>query len=108
MSKFHFIAFTCVLTLLGSALGARAADYNCPAPKLVKCVPADKTISGWQDNGGQKTGNTFAPNNQCANLIDLPDGKKRLVCCYTHCGVFLQDVQAAHCVKQSQSHFVCN
>ena len=74
---------------------------------LINCVPADKTIGAWKDNGGMMTGNTFGPNNQCANVIPLPTGEKRLLCCYTKCGVFLQDVKATECTKTSESEFVC-
>jgi len=107
MSKNHVVAFACVLTLLGSVYGAQAAQYNCPAPNAVTCVPAQKTIGAWNDNGGMMTGNTFAPNNSCANLANLPNGMKRLFCCYTKCGVFLQDVQANRCTKNGVSQFSC-
>ena len=107
MSKSHVVAFACVLTLLGSARGAEAAQYNCPAANAVTCVPAQKTIGPWNDNGSVRTGNMFAPNSTCSNLLNLPNGMKRLVCCYTHCGVFLQDVQANQCTKTSVSQFSC-
>ena len=107
MGKKHFIALACVLTVLSSADVARAATYICPAPNLVNCVPATKTIDGWTDNGGMKTGNTFAPNSTCANVINLPNGKKRLLCCYSCCGVFYRDVTARTCTKTSESEFNC-
>jgi len=108
MSKSHVVALACVLTLLGSVCGAAAAEYNCPAANAVNCVPAQTTIGAWKSNGGMMTGNTFAPNNTCANVTTLPNGKKRLFCCYAHCGVFLQDVQANQCIKTSESQFSCN
>ena len=60
-------------------------------------------LSTLKDNGGMRTGNTFASNSSCANLVDFPNGMKRLVCCYTLRGVFLQDVQATQCTKTSKS-----
>jgi hypothetical protein len=108
MSKSHVVAFACILTLLGSVRGAEAADYTCPAASAVTCVPEQKTIGAWRDNGAMMTGNTFAPNSSCANVINLPNGMKRLLCCYTKCGVFLQDVQASQCTKTSASQFTCN
>jgi hypothetical protein len=107
MSKSPFIAFACILLLLGSARGAGAANYACPAPNMINCVPVKKTIGPWKDNGGMMTGNTFAPNNTCANVINLPNGMIRLLCCYTHCGVFLRDVRAKECKKTSESEFTC-
>ena len=107
MTRSHFVAFACVLTLLSWAGGAKAAAYYCPAANTVACVPAQKTIGAWKDNGGMSTGNTFAPNSACANVTNLPNGVKRLFCCYAHCGVFLQDVQANQCTKTSVSQFVC-
>jgi hypothetical protein len=100
MSKSHFVAFACILTLVGSAGAAQAATtYPCPAANLVNCVPTPTNIPPWKANGGMMTGNTFAPNNTCANVIDLPGGKKRLLCCYTKCGVYIQDVPATQCTK---------
>jgi hypothetical protein len=107
MKMYHFIVITCMLLLLGSAPRAIAADYNCPAANNITCVPAQKTVGAWRDNGGMSTGNTFAPNSRCANVINLPNGQKRLLCCYSHCGVFLQDVPASACSKTSVSHFAC-
>lgn len=112
MRNNHFAAFMgisalCTLALLGSTLGARAANYACPAANLVNCVPVKKLIGAWKDNGGMQTGNTFAPNSTCANVIALPNGKKRLLCCYTFCGVFFQDVSAKMCTKTSESEFSC-
>jgi hypothetical protein len=107
MSKSHCVAFACILTVLGWAYRAQAADYTCPPANQIDCVPVKKTIGPWNDNGSMATGNTFGPNNQCANVINLPNGDKRLVCCYTKCGVFLQDVKATECTKTSESQFVC-
>ena len=84
-----------------------ASRYMCPAPTQVNCVPASATIGPWQANGGQMTGNTFGPNNQCANVITLSPVKQRLLCCYTKCGVFIQDVPAKHCTKLNESAFSC-
>ena len=107
MSK-HFIAFGCVLGLLSLACSANAANYSCPAPNQINCVPVKKVIGPWHDNGGQTTGNAFTPNNQCANVIPLPGGKVRLLCCYSKCGVFLRDVVAKQCTKPSESEFTCD
>jgi hypothetical protein len=107
MSKAYLVGVVCIAALLGATNGGAAADFECPAPNAINCVPAVKSIAGWTDNKGQKTGNSFAPNEQCANIIDLPGGKKRLVCCYTNCGVFTRDVQAKSCAKKGQSHFTC-
>ena len=52
MSKSCCAAFACILTVLGFAGAADAANYTCPAPNLINCVPADKTIGAWKDNGG--------------------------------------------------------
>jgi hypothetical protein len=106
MSK-HFIAFGCLLSLLSLPSGANATNYNCPAPNQINCVPAKKIIGGWRDNGSVATGNAFGPNNQCSNVVPLPGGKVRLVCCYTMCGVFLRDVVAKSCTKPSESEFTC-
>jgi hypothetical protein len=103
----HFIAFACVLSLLSLPCGVDAANYACPAPDQINCVPVKKLIGGWRDNNSQATGNAFGPNNQCANVIPLPGGKVRLVCCYTRCGVFLRDVVAKQCTKPSESAFTC-
>jgi hypothetical protein len=81
--------------------------YMCPMPSQINCVPAAATIGPWQANGGQMTGNTFGPNNQCANVITLTPAKQRLLCCYTKCGVFIQDVPAKHCTKLNESTFSC-
>jgi hypothetical protein len=108
MSKHHLVAFACILTVLGFTPAANAADYTCPAPGQIDCVPVKKQIGAWKDNGSMATGNAFGPNNQCANVINLPNGQKRLVCCYNKCGVFLQDVTATECTKTSQSTFVCH
>jgi hypothetical protein len=86
---------------------AHAMNFSCPAPSAVNCVPAQSNIAGWKTNGGQMTGNTFAPNDQCANVISLPNAK-RLLCCYTKCGVFIRDVKATNCEKVNESQFVCH
>lgn len=107
MSKSHVVAFACVLTLLGSVGGAEAAQYNCPAANAVTCVPTQKTIGAWNDNGSVRAGNALTSGNGCANLLNLPNGEKRLFCCYTLCGTFVQDVQAKQCTKTSVSQFTC-
>jgi hypothetical protein len=107
MSKHHLVAFACILTVLGFTPAANAADYTCPAPGQIDCVPVNKQIGAWKDNGGMTTGNSFMPNNQCANVINLPSGQKRLLCCYVKCGVFYQDVTAAECTKVRESAFTC-
>jgi hypothetical protein len=87
---------------------AAGHTYICPAPQQVMCVPSPSTIGPWHSNGGMMTGNTFAPNNQCANVITLAPDKQRLLCCYEKCGVFIQDVPAKHCTKSpSGSEFLC-
>jgi hypothetical protein len=96
-----------VVGMLAFRCGADAANFTCPAPNLIECVPAKKLIGGWRDNNSLATGNAFAPNNQCANVIPLPHGKIRLLCCYTKCGVFLRDVVAKSCTKPTESEFTC-
>lgn len=97
------------LTVLGmtSIQSANAAGFVCPSPALVNCVPAVNNLGSWTHNGGQMTGNTFAPNNQCANVIRLEDGQNRLLCCYTKCGVFYMDVPYRKCAKRNESRFEC-
>ena len=106
MSK-SFLVLAVILTVVAFGRGADAANFTCPAPSLIDCVPAKKLIGGWRDNNSMATGNAFGPNNQCANVIPLPNGKIRLLCCYTKCGVFLRDVVAKSCTKPSESEFVC-
>ncbi len=101
------VLLTMLLTVLPWAGAAQAATYTCPAPNLINCVPVKKKIGAWRDNGSMATGNTFSPNNTCANIIKLPNGRIRLVCCYTKCGVFLRDVRARECTKPSESEFNC-
>lgn len=109
MSKSHFVAVACMLTLLGSVGGAQAAPYTCPPAAAVKCVPTPTPIDGWNANGGEMTGNAFALNNQCQNVINnVTPGVQRLFCCYTKCGVYIQDVKATKCIKTSRSTFTCN
>ena len=86
---------------------AFAVTYVCPQPQQINCVPAVMTIGAWKHNGGQMTGNSFAPNNQCGNVLTLAPNSQRLLCCYTKCGVFLRDVNAKLCVKVSESQFDC-
>lgn len=86
---------------------AIAEMYICPPPNQINCVPAVMSIDGWQHNGGQMTGNTFAPNNQCANVITLGPTSQRLLCCYTKCGVFIRDVPARICRKIGDARFDC-
>jgi len=107
MKKLSIVLLTLMLLCIVSAKFVSAAEYVCPNPAQVKCVPADTKIGPWAHNGGQMTGNTFAPNNQCANVIPLPGGKSRLLCCYTKCGVFTMDVSHQKCVKTSESNFTC-
>ena len=90
-----------------SSASAVAATYVCPMPSQINCVPAVMSISGWQHNGGQMTGNSFGPNSQCANVISLGPSSQRLLCCYTKCGVFIRDVPARMCTKVSESRFEC-
>jgi hypothetical protein len=89
-----------------------ATSFVCPSPTQVRCVPSLSTImtptGEWKANGGQMTGNTFAPNNQCANIIPLPGSQTRLLCCYTKCGVFIMDVPFSKCTKRNTSTFSCN
>ena len=87
---------------------AVAGTFICPQPNQINCVPAVKSIAGWHDNGGQTTGNSFTPNNQCANVIKLNAHRQRLLCCYEKCGVFLRDVRATSCSKVSESQFDCH
>jgi hypothetical protein len=89
------------------SMPAAAATYICPPPSQINCVPATMTVGPWQHNGGQMTGNTFMPNNQCANVINTGPMTQRLVCCYTKCGVFIQDVNARMCRKVSERAFEC-
>jgi hypothetical protein len=107
MKKLVVVLFSLMLLGIVSAQVVSAADYTCPAPAQVNCVPATTTIGPWTHNGGQMTGNTFAPNTQCANVIPLPGGKTRLLCCYTKCGVFTMDVPQKQCTKTSESKFSC-
>lgn len=86
---------------------ALAATFNCPAPADIKCVPAVNTVNGWTANGGQMTGNSFAPNNQCGNIDKLSANTQRLLCCYVKCGVFYRDVGSKSCKKVSESEFNC-
>ena len=92
----------------GLSMPAAAATYMCPMPQQINCVPAVTSISGWQHNGGQMTGNSFGPNSQCANIIRLGPDTQRLLCCYTKCGVFIRDVRARRCAKISESQFNCD
>ena len=95
--------------VLSTAIVAAAAaeTFMCPQPQQVNCVPAAAQIDGWRTNGGQMTGNSFAPNSECANVVDLGPASKRLVCCYAKCGVFIRDVKATACAKVSESQFDC-
>lgn len=104
--KALFVLMFAMLTM--NAALANAVGFSCPRPEQVRCVPTVTTIGDWTHNGGQMTGNTFAPNNQCANVISLPSGETRLMCCYTKCGVFYNDVKFRGCQKTSQSTFLCN
>lgn len=103
------VSLFCGFLIVGSTFAqtAQAGSYTCPAANLINCIPASPTVGPWVANGGQMTGNTFAPNNQCANVIQLNPQEWRLVCCYTKCGVFLQDVRANKCEKIGESHFRC-
>ncbi len=103
----HLLKSLTVMSLVFAGTGFGAESYVCPAPNEVRCVPAQTSLGGWTHNGGQMTGNTFAPNNQCANVIKLPNSQSRLMCCYTKCGVFYQDVDSTRCKKTSERHFLC-
>jgi hypothetical protein len=92
------------------AIGSPAAiaeTFTCPQPQQINCVPAVKTVDGWRSNGSQTTGNSFGPNDQCANVIKMSANKQRLLCCYVKCGVFIRDVKATSCTKVSESEFNC-
>ncbi|MBF0360678.1 MAG: hypothetical protein HQK49_06690 [Oligoflexia bacterium] len=104
---FRSILSALVLSVIAFQV-VNAAEFNCPAPSQVNCVPAVNSIGAWFANGGQATGNTFMANNQCANVIHMSNNQSRLVCCYSKCGVFLLDVPYVRCVKRTQSHFICN
>ncbi len=97
-----------VLTLAIGSPSAIAGPFTCPQPQQINCVPAVNSIAGWQSNGGQMTGNSFGPNDQCANVIKLSADKQRLLCCYVKCGVFIRDVESKSCTKVSQSEFHCD
>ena len=102
------IISTSAVALPGELMAPMAAGrYICPQPSQINCVPTPTTIGPWQANGGQMTGNTFGLNSQCANVITLTPAKQRLLCCYTKCGVFIQDVPAKHCTKLNESAFSC-
>jgi len=101
------IISTSAVAQMAAPMVPMAGRYLCPAPDQVRCVPTPTTIGAWQANGGQMTGNTFGPNNQCANVITLTPAKQRLLCCYTKCGVYIQDVPAKHCTKLNESTFSC-
>ena len=90
------------------SIPAAAVSYVCPPPSQVNCVPAVLNIGPWQHNGGQMTGNTFMPNNQCANVINTGPTTQRLLCCYTKCGVFIRDVNSRICKKVSEREFLCD
>jgi hypothetical protein len=106
MKRFLLLFVGLLVLSATSAQNASAEVYSCPSPTLVKCIPTVNTIGTWTHNGGQMTGNTFAPNNQCANVITLPNQDSRLFCCYTKCGVFFMDVPYK-CRKLSQVRFAC-
>ena len=55
MSKSYCAAFACILTVLGFAQAADAANYTCPAPNMINCVPVNKTIGPWKDNAAVKS-----------------------------------------------------
>lgn len=62
------------------AIGSPAAiaeTFTCPQPQQINCVPAVRTVDGWRSNGGQMTGNSFAPNNQCGNVDTLGPNRRR-------------------------------
>jgi hypothetical protein len=108
MKAKHFIALIGgALATASLSLAALAETFTCPAPNQINCVPAVERIGPWRDNGGQETGNSFGPNDQCANVITLSPGRRRLLCCYQKCGVFYRDVKATTCTKVSESEFDC-
>lgn len=82
-------------------------NYQCPSPDQIRCVPQATNIGDWIHNGSVATGNTFAPNNQCANVISLSANQQRLICCYEKCGVFIRDVRSRSCAKLNESTFQC-
>jgi hypothetical protein len=96
-----------VLSATSAQIASARVYFNCPGPNQVNCVPAVNTIGNWTHNGGEETGNTFAPNDQCASVIALPNQDSRLFCCYTKCGVFLMDVPYTKCKKLGSRRFVC-
>ena len=106
-ANFFLGSMVAALALTVAAPAGVAATYNCPQPQQINCVPAVKTIAGWRDNGGQMTGNSFTPNNQCGNVVRLSANRQRLLCCYQKCGVFYRDVKAKTCNKVSESQFNC-
>lgn len=109
MRKCHTAAVACILAVLGFAPAASAADYACPPANQIDCVPAKKAIGPWKWNGGMMTGNTFSPPDQCSPVLNLPNGKKRLFCCYVKCGVFTQDVKAIECTRSPDGQsFTCH
>jgi hypothetical protein len=107
MKRFLLLFVGLLVLSATSAQIASAEGFSCPSPDQVKCVPTVNTIGNWKHNGGQMTGNTFAPNNQCANMITLTNQDTRLLCCYTKCGVFFMDVPHTKCKKLSEARFIC-
>ena len=79
MSTNYFVVFGCILTLLGSACGAAARDYTCPAPELIGCVPTPVNIPPWKSNGGTQMGNAFVA---CPVNTAAVAGGIQLHCCY--------------------------
>ena len=108
MKRFSQILLSVFIVSVITIQVASAAQFFCPTQRKVNCVPAMTRIGDWFANGGETTENTYMSNNQCANVIAMPNNSSRLVCCYTKCGVFLLDVPFQNCVKMDQSHFNCN
>ena len=96
-----------VLSATSAQIASAEVGFSCPSPTLVRCVPTVDTIGNWNHNGGQATGNTFSPNDQCSNVITLPNQDSRLFCCYTKCGAFFQDVPFTKCRKLGSRRFAC-
>jgi hypothetical protein len=95
----------CIIAYVNGSSGAMAQTYSCPPPDMIGCVPTPPVIGDWRNNGGIKKGNSFA--SSCANVVGLPGGMQRLLCCYANCGVFIRDVRASNCWKVNEAQFSC-
>jgi len=108
-----FVAFA-LLAVFAASASAQESEFrlpfvyfNCPAPSTVFCTPSPTTNGIWTGNGAGVYETSFAPNDQCANIIQLSASSSRLFCCYSTCSVFYVDVGYASCSKNSQSEFSC-